>query len=407
MNQLPFLGMETSLWRVNELNRHIRQLLESDYRLQDLWVAGEVSNMSQPASGHLYFTLVDSEARLRCVMWRSEVNRQLQIPREGDAVEVHGRISVYEAGGQYQLYADAIRPAGEGERLKEFLRLRDKLAQEGLFDPERKRPLPEWPRTVGVVTSETGAALQDVVRVLRRRYPLVRLLLSPTPVQGAGAPELVIKAMNRLWEHGEADVILLVRGGGSAEDLAAFNDEQLVRAVASSPLPVVTGIGHEIDVILVDYAADVRAATPTAAAEVVTPDREELLGEIHQLERRMTRLFGRWVESARIGLLGALGRLRLASPFARIREWKQRVDELGYRATALLRRQVDLTRSQLQGLEGTLKAVGPEAILARGYAIVSQEADQQIVRSVDQVKAGDLLRIRVSDGSFPAEAHTD
>ncbi|HLF80853.1 MAG TPA: exodeoxyribonuclease VII large subunit, partial [Anaerolineales bacterium] len=308
MSQLAMLGLQDRIWTPGELNRHVRQLLEGDYRLQDLWVAGEIANLSQPASGHLYFSLTDGSANLRCVIWRSEAEGLPRLPRDGEAVEVHGHLSVYEAGGQYQLYADRIRLAGEGELFQEFMRLKQKLEGEGLFDPERKRPLPRWPKRLGVVTSPTGAALRDVLNVLSRRYPLVEVVLSPTPVQGEAAPAAIAQALAALDQQPACDVVLLVRGGGSMEDLWAFNTEQVVRAVAASRAPVISGIGHETDVILADFAADRRAPTPSAAAELGTPDRQDLAVEIGQLTRGLRRAW----QGRRQALRQRLGEARAA-----------------------------------------------------------------------------------------------
>ena len=242
MSQLSILGFQSTIWSPIELNRHIRQLVESDYRMGDLWLAGEVTNLSQPASGHLYFTIRDAEAAVRCVMWKQDAAALLRLPENGEAIESHGNISVYEAGGQYQLYVDEIRFSGEGELYQQYLLLKERLEAEGLFAAERKRALPRWPRRIGIVTSSSGAALRDVLNVLRRRYPLVEAIVSPTPVQGEAAPVRIVEAMQALAEN-EPDVVLLVRGGGSLEDLWAFNDERVVRAVVASEAPVVTGHG--------------------------------------------------------------------------------------------------------------------------------------------------------------------
>ena len=245
-------------WTVTDLNRYLRQLLESDEHLQDIWVTGEVSNFSRPASGHIYFTLKDSSASLRCVMWRNTAQRQSFLPRDGEAIDVHGAISVYEAGGQYQLYADVFRQAGEGALYQEFLRLKAMLEAEGLFAPERKRPIPTRPNRIGIVTSATGAALQDMLNTLRRRYPLVEVVLAPTPVQGDEAPPKIVAALHDLARLANPDVILLARGGGSIEDLWAFNDEAVARAIAASPVPVITGVGHETDFTIADFVSDLR-----------------------------------------------------------------------------------------------------------------------------------------------------
>ena len=401
VSQLAMLGLQDRIWTPGELNRHVRQLLEGDYRLQDLWVAGEIANLSQPASGHLYFSLTDGSANLRCVIWRSEAEGLPRLPREGEAVEVHGHLSVYEAGGQYQLYADRIRLAGEGELFQEFMRLKQKLEAEGLFDPERKRPLPRWPKRVGVVTSPTGAALRDVLNVLSRRYPLVEVVLSPTPVQGEAAPAAIAQALAALEA---VDVVLLVRGGGSMEDLWAFNTEQVVRAVAASRAPVVSGIGHETDVILADFAADRRAPTPSAAAEVATPNRQDLAVEIGELTRSLRRAWQGRSQALRQGLRETRAALAAQAPQARLAGARQRLDELAGRTALSLRHRLSLRRASVGALTQTLHAIGPLQVLGRGYALVRLSSDEALVRSVGQVRPGADLQVQVSDGSFSAQA---
>src|SRR5512142_935362 len=258
-------------WTVSSLTRYIRDMLESDMSLQDLWVQGEISNLSRPASGHIYFTLKDAGASLRSVIWRNGAMRLNISLQDGMAVAVHGKIGVYEVSGQYQLYADIIQPAGEGALYQEFLRLKALLEGEGLFAVERKRPIPEYCTRVGVVTSPTGAALRDILDTLSRRLPTLEVILAPSPVQGDEAPLCIVQAiaaLNALKER--PDVILVARGGGSIEDLWAFNDERVVRAIAASEVPIICGVGHETDFTLADFAADLRAPTPTAAAELAT-----------------------------------------------------------------------------------------------------------------------------------------
>jgi exodeoxyribonuclease VII large subunit len=400
----PRLFAAPPVWSVTQLNRYLRQLLESDYQLQDIWVAGEVSNLARPASGHLYFTLKDGGASARCVMWREDVSRLAAVPRDGQAIEVHGRISHYEAGGQTQLYADAVRQAGEGELYQTFLRLKAKLEAEGLFDPERKRPLPPWPKKIGVATSPSAAALRDVIQVLRRRYPLVQVVLSPTPVQGEGAAQEACLALERLNRFSHPDVILLVRGGGSIEDLWAFNDEQLARAIVASQAPVVSGIGHETDLVIADLAADRRAPTPSAAAEIVTPDREDLAQDVQALASRLKRAFNERLQQQRRLLAACRLRLRLSSPRARLANARQRLDELAHRAAMAARHSLRLQAESLARLDRTLQAVGPQAVLGRGYAIVTRTADAAVVRSISQVRPGLQLQVRLSDGSFAAQA---
>src|SRR5690606_27051359 len=278
---------------VHQITIYIRDLIDQDPRLAGVVVEGEVSHFTRASSGHLYFTLKDDSAELRCVMWRSQAAWLGFEPQHGDAVLAHGQISVYEQRGQYQLMCDMLQPAGLGELNRQFELLKARLNAEGLFDEARKRPLPAFPRAVGVVTSPTTAAFQDVLNVIRRRYPLLPVVLSPTLVQGKEAPPQIIAALDRLNQRDDIDLILLVRGGGSLEDLWCFNDEAVVRAVAASRLPVVTGVGHEIDFTLVDFAADRRAPTPSAAAELITPDGALLAQQVRGLRSRMdTMLIG-------------------------------------------------------------------------------------------------------------------
>jgi exodeoxyribonuclease VII large subunit len=405
MGQLSFMGLGGTVFSVAELTRYLRQLIESDYRLQDVTVRGEVSNVSRPASGHMYFTLKEREASLRCVMWRPAVQRLRSAPRDGDSVEARGHVSVYEAGGQYQLYVDSIRQAGEGDLYRAFIELKEKLEIEGLFDPSRKRPLPAFPRRIGVVTSANAAALQDVLDVLSRRFPLAEVVLSPSLVQGSDAPVQLIQALDRLMRLGTIDVILLVRGGGSLEDLAAFNDEGVARAVARSDVPVVSGVGHETDFTIVDFVADVRAPTPSAAAELASPDRSEILGTL--AERRLAlraALTGR-VEALGWRLSSAAGGLERASPRARLANERQRVDDLSRRGQAALVGRMRLEESRLDGLTATLLAVGPPAVLARGYAVV-RDPSGVLVRTVRRLVPDQRVSVRMRDGSFEAEVES-
>jgi len=404
MAQLGLFGLTSPVLTVSDLTRHVRSLLDTDYRLQDVWVSGEISNLSRPASGHLYFTLKDAQASLRCVMWRPEAARLPLLPREGQAIEAHGRVSVYEAGGQYQLYADTLRPAGEGVLYQQFTRLKARLEAEGLFEARRKRPLPDWPLRIGLVTSPSGAALRDVVHVLRRRFPLAEVTLAPTPVQGDEAPAGILAALKALARNARPDVILLVRGGGSMEDLAAFNDEQVARAIAASPVPVVTGVGHETDFTIADFVADRRAPTPSAAAEIITPDLSEHALMRQALSLRLGDAFGQELRHRRGALEALQLRLRLASPRAQVAGARQRLDDLQARSGAAMTASLRLRRSAVDGLAQTLRAVGPAAVLARGYAVVSLRAGGAVVRSTDQVQPGSALDVRVSDGVFPARS---
>lgn len=398
---LPFLPSIT--WSVTDLTRYLRQLLENDEVLQDLWVQGEISNFSRPSSGHLYFTIKDSGASLRCVMWRNSAMRLQFSPRDGMAVEAHGVISIYEAGGQYQLYADTLRPAGEGALYQEFLRLKAKLEAEGLFDPERKRGIPPQPRRIGIITSPSGAALRDVLNTLRRRYPLVEVFFAPTAVQGEDAPLGIIKAFDLLNQLAQPDVILLVRGGGSIEDLWAFNDEGVARAIAASTAPVISGVGHETDFTIADFVADLRAPTPTAAAELAVPDQADLREALIELEERLERASMGTITDQRWHLQSLQNRLLFYSPLSRLQSERQQIDELANRANMAARHILALEAAQTQALIQRLLSLSPQAVLSRGFAILYDHLGQHI-RSITQVSPGDKLRAELIDGSFTATA---
>src|SRR3990170_430922 len=272
--------------RVTDLNRRVRSLLDSDSVLADVWVEGEVSQPSFPPSGHCFFTLKDANSQLRAALFREELARALVRPEHGMHVIIHGRVRAGEPQGVYQLYVESITPAGAGDLNARYEALRKQLAAAGLFDEGRKRPIPRWPRRIGVVTSPVGAVWRDINNVLRRRYPLVELILSPSVVQGAASAPAIVRALQRLYAQPELDTIILARGGGSLEDLWSFNDERVVRAVAESPVPIIVGVGHESDTTLADFAADLRAPTPSAAAELATPDATQLMTILNRLRDR-------------------------------------------------------------------------------------------------------------------------
>lgn len=386
---------------VGDVTRYLRELLDSDDLLRDVWVMGEVSNASTPASGHLYFTLKDQNAALKCVMWKPQVLRLRFTLQAGMAVEAHGAVSVYEQGGQYQLYADTIRPAGEGALYQEFTRLKAQLEVEGLFDIERKRPLPAAPAKIGIVTSPTGAALQDMLNTLRRRYPLAEVVIAPAAVQGDSAPAEIIKALARLNAEPNMDVILLARGGGSIEDLWAFNDEGVVRAVAGSKVPVISGVGHETDFTLADFAADLRAPTPTAAAELATPDCADLRDRLFVLNQRLVAAAQMTLEDKKETIDSLRNRLERVSPVWAINNQRQRLDELSMRTMLAGQNFLRYLRAENKGVQQRLNSLNPFAILQRGYAIVS-EPGGALIRSVEQAVPQTELKVRVSDGEFSA-----
>jgi exodeoxyribonuclease VII large subunit len=400
MSQIP-LFETTPHWTVTELTRYLRQVLEADGSLQDVWVQGEISNFSRPSSGHLYFTLKDSGSSLRCVVWKSDAARLRVTLQDGMAVEAHGAISVYEAGGQYQLYVNLIKPVGEGALYQEFLRLKSLMEAEGLFDAGRKRPIPELPRRIGLVTSPTGAALRDMLNTLRRRMPMAEVFIAPSPVQGEDAPARLVAALENLGGKIKPDVILIARGGGSIEDLWAFNDEKVVRAVAGSRIPVISGVGHETDFTLTDFAADLRAPTPTAAAELATVITvDDLNYSMQQLQMRLVESIQSSLERRRIDLGNTDRMLKQFSPARRLQSDRQRVDELGRRIESAVRHRMELSFLRLEGLSQRLTALSPLEVLKRGYAVVYRTRDSRLVDSVEKVKRGDELKVQVSDGSF-------
>lgn len=387
---------------VSQLSRYLRELMDSDEILRDLWVQGEISNLSRPSSGHIYFTLKDASSALKCVIWKTTAMRLPLILQSGMAVEAHGAVSLYERDGQYQLYVDAVRMSGEGALYQEFMRLKSRLEAEGLFDPARKREIPVRPQRIGIVTSPTGAALQDMLNTLRRRYPLAEVLVSPAAVQGEEAPPALVQAIRRLNETAGVDVILLARGGGSLEDLWAFNDERVVRAVAASRVPVVTGIGHETDFTLCDFAADLRAPTPTAAAELSTPDQSELREDLSSLAYRLGYAMQQVNSYAWFDLLELRHKLENLSPQWMLRDGRQRLDETFTRMENSMRNNMRDRRVSVEGLQNRLVSLNPFAVLKRGYAIVT-DARGAVVSSVKQVQEQELLDIKFSDGGVKSQ----
>jgi exodeoxyribonuclease VII large subunit len=392
----PSLFPVTSI-SVSELTRYLREWMESDELLRDVWVQGEITNLSRPASGHVYFTIKDEYSALKCVIWRTSAGRATSNLQSGLAVEVHGYVSVYERDGTYQLYVDAVRPAGEGTLFQEFLRLKARLEEEGLFDASRKKPIPQVPAKIGVVTSPSGAALQDILNTLQRRYPLVEVILAPAAVQGENAPGELAAAIGQLNREPGIDVIIVARGGGSLEDLWAFNDERVVRAVAASHVPIISGVGHETDFTLTDFAADLRAPTPTAAAEQAVPDQMDVRERLLATQRRLRDTLSGITRMQRLDLAEINRKLSQLSPLMRVRSDRQRLDELEGRSFIGVQHFIQLKHAQAGALDQRLKSLNPYGVLQRGYAIVTNSASE-IIHSVDQTFQNDELTIRVSDG---------
>ena len=422
---------------VGDAARAIATTVRADELLRDLWVEGEVGRVTISSAGHAYFTLKDDRAQLQCVWFRDDRVRSPFQPQTGIRVVAHGRVDVYEAQGALQLYVDSIQPSGVGDLAIRFEQLKAKLAAEGLFATDRKRALPPRPRVVAVVSSPTGVAWKDVCHVFARRWPLVRVVLVACQVQGDAAPESIVRALRRLERYvemltaaGRADeaplLTILARGGGSMEDLWSFNDERVVRAVVAHTLPLVSGVGHEVDVTLTDFAADVRAATPTAAAELVVPDRVEYASALARGAERMRVAGARAVTAAAREVDAERRVLDRLNPAARLASSRQAAGDLLDRATRALRvrlsnaatteerlatalpalasRLVAQRRAALAEAGAALGVLAPQATLERGYGIVRRSDDGSIVRDPAEVRGGARLRIRVARGEFPATA---
>ncbi|MDX1454323.1 MAG: exodeoxyribonuclease VII large subunit [Gammaproteobacteria bacterium] len=426
----------------SQLNSEVRQVLEQGFPV--LWVEGEISNLAEPRSGHLYFSLKDASAQVRCAMFRNRKQLLRFQPANGQQVLLRARISVYEPRGEYQLIVDSMEEAGHGALQRAFEELKARLSAEGLFAAERKQPLPAFPRRIGIVTSPSGAAIRDMLATFRRRFAGLEIVVYPSQVQGATAPQQLVRAIEAAGERQEVDLLIVSRGGGSLEDLMAFNDEAVARAIAACPLPTVSGVGHEVDVTIADFVADVRAATPTAAAELVSPDGTALarrlqaaasslassvsgrlaasqqqfgwlqgrLARVHpgqQLEQRMQRLdeldnrlrrgLQESVQSRRARLATLAAELGSQNPSNRIQLASERLATLRYRLQRQGRDLLADRRQRLGAASRALQTVSPLATLDRGYAI-ARTGEQRLVRSIAAVEAGDSLLVRVQDGEI-------
>lgn len=442
--------LDRDIYSVARLASEVRYVLEGSFPL--LWVRGELSNLAQPASGHIYFTLKDEAAQVRCAMFRS---RRLLIgfrPANGQQVLVRARPTLFEPRGDFQLVVEHMEPGGEGALRLELERLKRRLAAEGLFAESAKRPIPPFPHQVGLITSPSGAAVHDLLTVLGRRFPALPVLIYPAQVQGVGAVESLVQALDLANARAECDVLIMARGGGSLEDLAAFNDESLARAIRASAIPVVTGIGHEVDISIADLVADRRAATPSAAAELVAPSADHLAQRVAALVARLDHLEGRLIQGVRQRLEATVRHLRLLHPTARLQQQAQRLDQLERRLTEGIRaslrgsrerlaprstRLLELSprdrmarasaelnalarrlqwaqlragehrRERLERAVGGLEARSPLGTLARGYAIVTRVCDGAIVRSPADAPPGATIEARLREGRLLARVEPD
>lgn len=435
---------ERDIYSVSRLNKEVRLLLESGLPL--LWLEGEISNFAAPASGHWYFSLKDSQAQVRCAMWKQRNSALRFRPKEGMLVLARARVGLYEPRGEYQLIVEHLEESGEGALKREFEKLKARLAAEGLFAAERKRPLPAVPRRIGVVTSPTGAAIHDILRVLRARYPAAGVLIYPTPVQGAAAVPEIVRAIETASRREDCDVLIVARGGGSLEDLWCFNDERVARAIAACRVPTISGIGHEVDFTIADFVADLRAPTPSAAALAAVPDRATHLQALAAFETRFGGAMGRYLRARGLALGAVAQRLQISHPGVRLAQHAQRLDDLEQRMRLALRASVVGRRQTLEALAArlwrenprhrlealcahaarlgerlsaaahakltaleqrlalasrTLDAVSPLATLGRGFAVV-RRADGALLRDAKDAPAGTEIEARLARGSLRA-----
>jgi exodeoxyribonuclease VII large subunit len=394
-------GVRMRVVGVGEVTRYVHDLLEEDYNLQDLWVRGEVTNYSQSANGHCYFSLKDETAILRCVLFGGR-GRDVPTLRNGMAALAHGRLSVYEARGEYQFYADAVEDAGVGALQREFEAMRTRLEAEGLFADERKRLLPDAPRVIGVVTSLAAAALRDILRTLSLRAPLLRVIILPALVQGVGAADQIANAIDALNAQGEAEVIIVARGGGSLEELWAFNEEVVARAIARSKIPIVTGVGHESDFTIADFVADARASTPTAAATIAAPDMTQWRAAIAEQELSLDEQIAWLVEQRQTRLDLAIERLARQHPASQIADGRRRLEEKERALQRAMSHTLLLRQERARASALRLDTLSPLKTLGRGYAIVRQTETNAVISSVLQAEQARRLRIQFADGSVVA-----
>lgn len=439
----PDNSPQRDIYSVSRLNQEVRNLLDGSFPL--LWIEGEISNLARPSSGHLYFTLKDSLAQVRCALFRNRARLLSCRPENGLQVLLRARVSLYEGRGDYQLIAEHMELAGDGALRLAFEELKNKLQKEGLFDADRKQELPLLPKQIGVITSPGGAAIHDVLSVLQRRFAGIPVIIYPVPVQGADAAQKIARMITHADQRDECDVLLLTRGGGSLEDLMAFNDEQVARAIAACSRPLVAAVGHEIDFTIADFVADVRAPTPSAAAELLSPDSQDWLQETRQLQRRLIQAMQQQADSLAQSLAWLTSRLTQQHPQSRLQQQMQHADGLENRLNLAIRHRLDLassrlaqtnsrlqavnpdnslmryqqqlgylqkrlkqsihnqineTRQALSGLSRTLNSVSPLATLDRGYSITRNAATGSILTSVANLHTGDPVNTRLSDGEI-------
>lgn len=389
--------MNSLIMTVTQLNRYVKFMLEGDAKLQSVYISGEISNFKLNSfSGHMYFSLKDDNSLIRCAMFKSDASRLKFIPQDGMKVLCRGRISLYERDGQYQFYASEIQPDGAGALAIAFEQIKEKLQSEGLFDQKFKKQLPPNPQTIAVITSPTGAAVKDIISVLGRRYPVCKIVMCPVSVQGSGAAAEIIGTLNRVYKCKGIDLIILGRGGGSAEDLSVFNDEQLARTVFTSPIPIISAVGHETDFTICDFVADLRAPTPSAAAEIAVPDIEEQKNYLKITKSAVIKLTGRIIDKNTMRLEASSMRPVLQSPINVIKVFEKQLDGVRNKLSARFESKISSNEIKFKSLVATINALNPLHTLSRGFSAVY--LNDVNIKSINQININDELKIRVVDG---------
>lgn len=394
-------SLTTGILTVGELTKYIKNVLESDRKLTNLWVRGEISNLTEHASGHIYFSLKDKESRIRCVIFR-RVNEHLNFALEhGMKIIVRGNIEVYEPYGEYSIIIEEIQPDGLGALNLAFIQLKNKLEKEGLFSDEHKKLLPKFPKAIGVITSPTGAVIQDILNIIKRRYPLVRILIAPTVVQGKEAANSIVESIKLMNEIAYIDAVILGRGGGSLEDLWCFNEEIVARAIFESKIPIISAVGHETDFTIADFVADYRAPTPSAAAERVVPDTQELHDIFHNFYIRNVQAISYIVKTHKYSLKQILSTTIFKRPFDRIYSYYREMDHLTYKLNAIISKKITSKRKELEITESRITVLSPESTLKRGYSLIMK--DNKIVKSFSDVEIDDNINVILHKGKLNAQ----
>jgi len=392
---------ESKIYTVSKLNNYIKKLFENDFNLQDIWILGEISNFKLHSSGHMYFVLKDKESQIKCIMFRGNNYTLRFMPGDGMKVKLRGDISVYEKRGEYQLYVKEIIEAGKGELYLAFERLKEKLRNEGLFSEEIKKKLPLIPQNIAVITSPTGAAIRDIITISLRRFPNLSILVVPSLVQGAFAAQEIAKRIDFLNKHfKDLDFIIIGRGGGSLEELWAFNEEILARSIYNSKIPIVSAVGHETDYTISDFVADLRSPTPSAAAEMTIPDKNNLINNLSLLKSKMTRAVKRNIELKTENINSINRSLRYQKPENKINQYYQYIDEFSARLSLRIKHKVELYEERIKKDSQRLGSLSPLAIIERGYSICRKIPGREIIRRLNQVEVGTEIEIIISDGKI-------